>query len=65
MLKLSPLVEEVLAATAAMTALSALIAVLYWLLTGLSPWPALILAELAGFGPGVALLSLTSPKRRS
>jgi len=60
-----PLLEEAIAASLAMGGLAALITLLYWLLTGLSPWPALILAELAGFGPGVALLSLTSPKRRS
>ena len=62
---LSPALEELLAAIVAMTALDSLIALLYWAGTGISPWPLVILAEAAAFGPGVALLSLTSPNRRS
>lgn len=62
--RIDPLLEEVLAATAAMTALAVVVAVLYWLITGLSPWPGLVLGEMAGFGFGIALLSLSSPRRR-
>jgi hypothetical protein len=64
MLKRNPLLEEILAATLAMTAIEALVALLYWTFTGLSPWPFVVIAEAAAFGPGVALLSLTSPRRR-
>jgi hypothetical protein len=63
--KLSPLVEEMLAAGAAIVALDTLIAFLYWVFTDLSPWPFIILAEAVTFGPGVAILSLTSPRRTS
>jgi len=59
-----PLLEEAIAASLAMGGLAALITLLYWLLTGLSPWPFLILAEAAGFGTGIAVLSIASPRRR-
>ena len=62
--RIDPLLEEVLAASAAMTVLAVVVAVLYWVITGLSPWPGLVLGELAGFGFGIALLSLSSPRRR-
>ena len=62
--RIDPLLEEVLAATAAMTVLAVVIATLYWAITGLSPWPGLVLGEVAGFGFGIALLSLSSPRRR-
>ena len=58
------LIEEVLAASAALTALGVLIALLYWLIIGLSPWPFLVLGEIGGFGFGIAVLAVTSPKRR-
>jgi hypothetical protein len=58
------LIEEVLAASAALTALGVLIALLYWLIIGLSPWPFLVLGEIGGFGFGIAVLAATSPKRR-
>ena len=60
-----PLLEETLAAVVAMTVLSVTIAIGYWLLTGISPWPFVVLGELAGFGIGVAVLALTAPRRRS
>ena len=60
----NPILEELLIATAAMTALSALICFLYWFFTGLSPWPFVVLGEMAGFGFGIAILTLTSPRRR-
>lgn len=59
-----PLLEETLAAIVAMTALSAAVALVYWLLTGISPWPFVILGEVAGFGIGVAVFALTAPRRR-
>ena len=62
--RIDPLLEEVFAATVAMTLLGVVVAVLYWALTGLSPWPGLVLGEIAGFGFGIALLSLSSPRRR-
>lgn len=62
--RLDPLLEEALAATVALTALGAVIALLFWLVTGLSPWPVVILGEVAGFGFGIAVLALTSPRRR-
>ena len=62
--KLAPQVlEEIVAAILAISAIEALVALLYWAFTGISPWPFVILAEAVAFGPGVALLSLTSPKK--
>jgi hypothetical protein len=60
---LDPLVEEVLVAVLAIGALTAVIALLYWLSTGLSPWPLVVLAQLAAFGTGIAILLATSPRR--
>ena len=56
--------EEFLAALAASTCLGAVTAVVYWLVTGMSPWPGLILGEVIGFGWGAVLLALTSPRER-
>jgi hypothetical protein len=64
-LKLDPLIEEFLSAITAMVALIALISTLYWVFTGLSPWPELILAQVAVFGSGIGMLTLLSPRRRS
>jgi len=61
---LDPLLEETLAATAAVALLGAVISVLFWLLTGLSPWPGVIVGEIVGLGMGIPLLALTSPRRR-
>ena len=63
--KLHPLIEETLVATVAMTGLGVVVAGLYWLIMGLSPWPFLVLGEIAGFGFGIVLLALTAPRRRS
>jgi hypothetical protein len=60
---LDPLVEEALIAVLAIGALTALIALLYWLSTGLSPWPLVVLADVAAFGTGIAVLLATSPRR--
>lgn len=64
MSRLDPLLEETLVAGLATLGLAAVIALLFWLFTGLSPWPMVVLAELGGFGFGLALLVLTSPRRR-
>jgi uncharacterized RDD family membrane protein YckC len=61
--RLDPLLEELIAATVAMTLLGLIVALLFWLVTGLSPWPGLVLGELAGFGFGIILLTLTAPRR--
>ena len=55
--------EEFLAAVAASTCVGAVMAGVYWLVTGLSPWPGLVLGMVVGFGWGATLLALTSPRR--
>jgi hypothetical protein len=60
---LDPLFEEALVAIVAIGALIAVISLLYWLSTGLSPWPLVVLAEIAAFGTGMAVLLATSPRR--
>jgi hypothetical protein len=60
---LDPLVEEALVAVLAIGALTAVVALLYWLATGLSPWPLVVLSEIAAFGTGMAVLLATSPRR--
>lgn len=61
---LDPLLEEVIVATLAVTVLGAAVAVLFRLLTGVSPWPFLVLGEILGLGMGIVLLTLASPRRR-
>lgn len=61
MRRLDPLLEEVLLGTIAMAALGTVIALGFWLLTGISPWPFVILGEVVGLGWGVVLLALASP----
>ena len=61
---LDPLVEDTLAALLATSLLGVAIAVAYWLLTGISPWPFVVLGEMSGLGFGVAMLALASPRRR-
>ena len=61
---MDPLIREVAVASVAMLGLSGLIAGLYWLFTGQSPWPFVVLGTMGGFGFGVALLALSSPRRR-
>lgn len=64
MRRLDPLVAEALIALAATTALAAVIAALYWVATGASPWPHVVLGEVAGLGFGVSALALSAPRRR-
>lgn len=64
MAHLPPELEEFFAAAVASACVGAATAVIYWLVTGLSPWPGLILGELVGFGWGATILALTSPRRR-
>ena len=61
---LDPLLEEIIAATLAVTALGGIIALLFWAFTGLSPWPMMIVAEIGSLGFGIVLLALASPRRR-
>ena len=60
---LDPLLAETLVAVVASGALAGLIALFFWLTTGLSPWPLVVLGETAGLGFGIVLLALTSPRR--
>ena len=60
---LDPLVEDTLAALLATSVLGTAIALAYWLLTGISPWPFVVLGEVGGLGFGVAMLALCSPRR--
>jgi hypothetical protein len=62
---LPPLLEDTLAALLATSVLGAVIALAYWLLTGISPWPFVVLGEISGLGFGVAMLALCSPRRQS
>jgi hypothetical protein len=62
--RLDPLLEDTLAALLATSVLGAVVALMYWLLTGLSPWPFVVLGEAGGLGFGVAMLALCSPRRR-
>jgi hypothetical protein len=61
---LDPLLEDTLAALMATSVLGTVIAVMYWVLTGISPWPFVVLGEVGGLGFGVAMLALCSPRRR-
>ena len=61
---MDPLLEDTLAALLATSVLGAVVAALYWLLTGISPWPFVVLGEAGGLGFGVAMLALCTPRRR-
>ena len=63
-MRLDPLVEDTLAALLATSVLGVVVALLYWGLTGISPWPYVVLGETGGLGFGVAMLALCSPRRR-
>ena len=64
MKNLDPLIGETVVALLATIGLGGVIALLYWLTTGLSPWPFVVLGETAGLGFGISALALTSPRRR-
>lgn len=59
MSRLPPLLREFVVAAISMTVLGKVIAVGFYLFTGLSPWPFVILAEIAGFGFGTVILALS------
>ena len=61
--RLDALPEETLVATASDGVLGAVLAAIFWIATGLSPWPFVVLGEVGGLGFGVALLALSSPRR--
>jgi hypothetical protein len=63
-MKLDPLLEEALVATVSMTILAAFIALSFYAITGISPWPFVILSEVGAFGMGIILLTVASPRRR-
>ena len=55
--------QDALAALLATSVLGTVIALVYWLLTGISPWPFVVLGEIGGLGFGVAMLALCTPRR--
>lgn len=63
-MRLDPLLEETLAATVAVALLCVVISLMFWLVTGASPWPGVVLGSFIGLGMGIPLLALTSPRRR-
>jgi hypothetical protein len=62
--RIDPLLTETLVAIVATGVLAALIALFFWLTTGLSPWPMVVLGATGGLGFGMVMLALTSPRRR-
>jgi hypothetical protein len=63
-MKLDPIIEEAIIATISMTVLAAFIALSFYAITGISPWPFVILSECAAFGIGIVLLTVASPRSR-
>ena len=63
-MKLDPMLEEALVATISMFILGVFIALAFYVVTGVSPWPFVILSECAAFGMGIALLTFASPRQR-
>ena len=59
-MKRNLLLEELLNAIAA---LIALLSGIYWLFTGLSPWPTIVIVQAIVFSSGLGVLTLTSPRR--
>jgi formate/nitrite transporter FocA (FNT family) len=55
------LVEETVVAAVGLAVISVLIDAIFWLSTGRSPWPGLVLAECVAFGWGLILVVVTSP----
>jgi len=63
-MKLDPMLEEALVATVSMFILGVFIALSFYVVTGISPWPFVVLSECAAFGMGIALLTFASPRQR-
>ncbi len=63
-MKLDPLIEEAIVATISMFVVGTFIALAFWDITDISPWPFVILSETAAFGIGIVLLTLCSPRQR-
>jgi hypothetical protein len=63
-MKLDPMLEEALVATVSMFILGVFIALTFYVVTGISPWPFVVLSECAAFGMGIALLTFASPRQR-
>ena len=58
------LLRETGVAAVLMCTIAVVVAVLYRAVTGLSPWPYVIIAEIGAAGWGTAMLALCSPARR-
>ena len=63
-MKLDPMLEEAIIASISMFILGVFIALSFYVITGISPWPFVILSECAAFGMGIALLTFASPRQR-
>lgn len=57
------LIEEALVAAVALSLLGALVAAVFRVATGLSPWPGVVFREAVAITWGVILIVLTSPSR--
>ncbi|MEI6137502.1 MAG: hypothetical protein WCQ48_08875 [Chloroflexota bacterium] len=58
------LLRETGVALVLMLTIAVAVAILYVAVTGLSPWPYLVIAEIGAAGWGTAMLALCSPARR-
>lgn len=58
------LLRETGVAALLMLAIAVVVALLYRAVTGLSPWPYVVIAEIGAAGWGTAMLALSSPARR-
>jgi hypothetical protein len=56
--------EELVSGAVAIAGLMIALAGIYWLVTGISPWPIFVLSELPGAGFGLVLLALMTPHHR-
>ena len=63
-MNLDPMLEEAIVASISMFILGVFIALSFYVITGISPWPFVVLSECAAFGMGIALLTFASPRRR-
>ncbi len=58
------LLRETGIAMVLMLAIALTVAALYYAVTGLSPWPYVVIAEIGAAGWGTVMLALCSPARR-